>query len=208
MDVRARITRLAAPSLSIPLLGLFIAVTQTGCPQGADLQNPDQYPPVTSSGGSSGSGGSSNASAGTGTAGSASQAQLITPATVGCAFDMVLGTGSTRGSCAILGCHAGPMPSSELDLTANAGLVGRLKDVSAKHGDINCASDPADFMACVPAGCPDAYLVDSNYPDDSWILQKINGTQGDCGAQMPDGLFDDDQKACVEKLVRAIAALP
>jgi len=25
---------------------------------------------------------------------------------------------------------------------------------------------------------------------------------------MPDGLFEDDKKACVDKLVRAIAALP
>ncbi len=135
----------------------------------------------------------------------------LTTDMVGCDFVSVLGDGTAanRGACSIQGCHFSHLPTSSLDLTANSGLVGRVKDVPAVHGDINSSTDPAMFTACVPAGCPDdALLVNSADPDSSWILAKINGTQGDCGDVMPDGVFSDDQKACVDKLVRAIAALP
>lgn len=156
-------------------------------------------------GGRVGSGGS--ATAGTGSpAGNAGSAGSLS---VGCDYVPALSR-----SCAIAGCHNSRLLVAGLDLTPNPpeNLIARLKDKPAGHADIDCG-DGRNFVPCVPATCPPpgtALLVDSANPDDSWILRKLNGTHDDCGNQMPmapgDRDFDAATKACVEDLVRAIAA--
>jgi hypothetical protein len=108
--------------------------------------------------------------------------------------------------CTMVGCHRPPAPTSMLNLTPDAGLVSRLKDVPAKHLDIFCP-DVNDY--CTPASCdPTALLVNSANPAQSWILTKLRGTQNGCGAQMPDPEYDPSREQCLENMVNVIAALP
>jgi hypothetical protein len=121
-------------------------------------------------------------------------------------------------SCGFVGCHAGSRPIGDLNLLPDDGLVARLKDVPASLQDLDC--DPTDiFVECTstPPECVPyvgALLVDSANPDASFILTKLGGRSG-CGNQMPlapgnmaSQGWNDERRACIEELVRAIAALP
>ncbi len=150
-----------------------------------------------------GSGGAPGIAGASGSAGSGSS-------TAGAAT-LVVDCGSLKYTdvltdCTMIGCHRPPAPTSMLNLTPDAGLVSRLKDVKAQHGDITC---PPDFNVCVPASCdPNALLVNSANPAQSWIVMKLRGTQNGCGDQMPDPEYDPAREQCLEKMVNAIAALP
>lgn len=159
--------------------------------------------------GGSGTGGSiagGSSSAGTGAVGTAGSAALLD---VGCDY-----VTAVNRSCSRTACHNPRSRISGLDLTPTdaAALIARLKDQPARHREIDCGNG-GNFVECVPASCPSpgsALLVDSANPDASWILRKLNGTHDGCGFQMPmapgDEGFDAERKACVEELVRAIAA--
>jgi hypothetical protein len=183
------------------LLGLCIAliVTQSGCPGGADLEHPEAWPGrLSGSTGSSGTGGTSGGN------------WALDPATVNCnGLDpaVVIGT-----DCAKIGCHRGTVASAGLDLTFST-IAAKTKDVPAKYLDIQCNAPTDPYVECVPAACPPAgseLLVDSSNPDESWILKKLHDTTNGCGDAMPlEAPYPSgsDRSACVEAIVRAIAAL-
>jgi hypothetical protein len=196
-------------SLCVLMFGLGGACTvERNLPLG------DWPEPAAGAGGSSGSGGSTTGGAGSsqttaGSGGSAATGNSGPFLEVGCDYITVLKT-----NCARAGCHNSRSMVSGLDLTPTpaAGLITRLKDQSPTHSEINCGNGDL-FVECVPATCPapgTALLVDSANPDASWILKKLTGTHDECGSQMPmppgnDG-FDASRMACIEQLVRAIAA--
>jgi hypothetical protein len=117
--------------------------------------------------------------------------------------------------CAHAGCHApSPVAAAGLDLTPTAGLIGRLKDVRARHMNINCAPAGEPIVECgfVPATCPsDVLLVSSANWEASWMIAKLRGTAVGCGDIMRDPTYlteKPDREACVEAVVKAIAEAP
>lgn len=202
----------ALSSLPLALTGLFLALSLTGCPGGADLENPERFPQLSTATGGTGAGGMGTAgmgtaatssggmgTGGTGMAGTGTGGSGVTqPLVVDCDYAAVLNT------CATLGCHTS-LNSSGLNLTPDDGLVARLKDQPAQHMGIYCGLKLCDTQ---PSDCKDALLVNSADPDSSWLLLKLQGQQGNCGDQMPaPGGPPADQMTCLDHLVRAIAAL-
>jgi hypothetical protein len=214
------------------VFGLAAAATLAGCPVGAELEDPDRFPiiaggtgpgtggagPATGGTGptTGGTGPTTGGAAGSGTAGAGGGAIVTPNITCDGGADYVA---TLTENCARTGCHNTRSHISNLDLTPDAGLAMRLKNKPAGFAEIDCGA-PGPYMECVPATCPppaDTLLVNSANPDASWILRKINGTHNDCGVVMPvapgdrppapAGPFDDARKACLDKLVRAIAAL-
>jgi hypothetical protein len=199
-----------------------------GCPQGAELENPEDYMiPVASGGtgtagtgnptgsGGTGTGGTGTAgtgTAGTGTAGTGTAGTGTGGIDPGCDWQTAL-----TKSCALSVCHGTRAPFGDLNLTPDDGLVARIKDVTATNGDLDC--DPSDeYLECttLPPECSaygSAKLVDSANPDASFIITKL--TASGCGNQMPMPPGDStsagwtpDRLTCIQDLVRAIAALP
>lgn len=191
----------------LTLLGASFLFGLSGCPGGAELEHPEKYG-LTATGGSTATGsGGMTATGGTGTSGSAGSS--APPLTVDCGSDSYQTI--LTGNCAEAGCHLPfqgmiSTAASGLDLTPDSGLVGRLKDVKAQHGDIYCP----DGNVCVPASCdPNVLLVNSQNPSASWILTKINGGQSDCGSRMPGPAGPPDNvTSCITNLVNAIANYP
>ena len=196
--------------LPLVTLGVCSLLTLSGCPGGAELEHPEKYGLTGGSSAMNGSGGTTGGSSpGTGgttggSAGTGSGAMLV----VDCGTDTYQNVLSQN--CATGGCHRkmGMFPAqSGLDLTPDTGLVGRVKDVKAQHGDIYVgdATTPS-----VPASCdPNVLLVNSQNADASWILAKIKGTQDDCGMQMPSPPGPPAAvEMCLENFVAAVAALP
>jgi hypothetical protein len=120
-------------------------------------------------------------------------------------------------SCAISVCHGTHNNFAGLNLIPDDLLVSRLKDVTITLGDVDC--DPSEeYHECVspPPECTQylgAKLVDSAYPEASFILAKLRGSG--CGNQMPlppgDAPYEGwnaERRACIESLVQGIAALP
>jgi hypothetical protein len=181
------------------MLGATFLATLSGCPGGADLEHPEKYFPESTgaTGGTGGIGGGSGGMAPT---------DVPLPVVEGCDIPTVL-----TGNCATSGCHkpaaAYPKGVAGLVLVPDNGLVGRVKDVLSTHGDIYCGNVPCETL---PAECPmDVRLVNSDNVEDSWMLHKLNGETG-CGEKMPPAgvTIDEEERSCVDKLVRAIAALP
>ncbi|HWP08845.1 MAG TPA: hypothetical protein VNN72_24045, partial [Polyangiaceae bacterium] len=161
----------------------------------------------SSAAGAAGLGAAGSATAGNGASGSGSGGAGIDP---GCDYVPLMVM-----DCAHAGCHA-PMPvaAASLNLLPDSGLVARLKDVKAQHLNINCAPPGEEIMECgfVPAACPsDALLVSSTNWESSWLIAKLRGTAVGCGDVMRDPTYlteKPDREACVEAVVKAIAALP
>jgi hypothetical protein len=204
------------------IFGLAAAVTLAGCPVGAELEDPERFAIGTggtgpgtggtgpATGGTAGSGTAGSGTAGSGTAGTGGGMLEVT-------CDGVDYVEVMNKNCAVnSGCHKATgarLGVADLNLTPDAGLVMRLKDMPAGFKEIDCGA-PGPYMECIPAGCPTAsgaLLVNSLNPDESWILKKLNATHGECGFEMPQSPgttdFDAVRKACVEKVIRAIAAL-
>lgn len=154
-----------------------------------------------------GGGPAGSGTAGNGASGSGSGGAGIDP---GCDYVPLMVT-----DCAHAGCHA-PMPvaAASLNLLPDSGLVARLKDVKAQHLNINCAPPGEEIVECgfVPAACPsDALLVSSTNWEASWLITKLRGTAVGCGDIMRDPTYlteKPEREACVEAVVKAIAALP
>jgi hypothetical protein len=92
-------------------------------------------------------------------------------------------------SCARTGCHSALDAHADLDFSILSNIPAMLLDQPARHGDINCASPGMPFRECqpseLPAACPpNALLVDSANPDESWVIKKLRGESG-CGDPMP-----------------------
>lgn len=192
----------------VPLaaLGVSFVLTLTGCPGGAELEHPEAYG-LTGGQSSTNGTGAAAGTTGNGTGGTSGTSSSLTVDCGASTYQTVL-----SGSCATGGCHlpnaAFNFPgASNLNLTPDDGLVGRLKDVKAQHGDISC---PPDFNTCVPSACDtNVLLVDSKNAANSWILAKIHGTQNGCGDSMPTGTpLTADKQTCIENFVNAVAALP
>jgi hypothetical protein len=110
--------------------------------------------------------------------GSAGGASTIVPAPA-CATDVF------KASCIM--CHVpGNALEAGLDLTG-ADVANRLVNVNAGHA------------LATAAMCSPSKLIDPVTPANSWLLAKINGTQGMCGAQMPFALppLAADKIACL-----------
>jgi len=70
-------------------------------------------------------------------------------------------------SCALSGCHLGPMPALQMELSAGKTFSST---VEVKSTEI-----------------PSLSRVSPGYPDESYLLQKIEGTPGIAGIQEPQG---------------------
>lgn len=198
-------------------LGISLIVTQSGCPGGAELENEAAWagrfgnntggaPAAT---GGTGTGGT--ATGGTGTAGSGMQTNWVLDLnTVTCPGGLNAQT-VIVGDCAKGGCHKGAAASAKLNLEP-ANIAKNTKDVAAQYLEIQCSAPTEPYVECIPATCPpagSAMLVDSNNPDQSWMLKKVHDTTNDCGDVMPfqAAYTTDDKLGCIDAIVRAIAAL-
>jgi hypothetical protein len=92
-------------------------------------------------------------------------------------------------SCARTGCHSAIDHYADLNFFDIPGIPAMLLDQPATHGDINCAQPGMPFRECMPselpATCPpNALLLDSANPENSWVLRKLRGDES-CGDAMP-----------------------
>jgi len=168
-----------------------LALFAVGCPQPADLANPQDYP--TAAGTGTGTGGSGTA--GSGTAGTSSGSSCETD----CIKDIFQ---KQTVLCKL--CHQAK-PASEMGLQSaglnleSDGFTDRLKNVPSKHTDLAAGMSAAD--------CPTGdKLIDTANPSASWLLKKIQGTQGSCGTPMPStGTLSASQKTCMETYIACVA---
>jgi hypothetical protein len=202
-----------APRAAFLTLGLAVAATLSGCPDGGELENPEQNMQYV--GGTTGVGGSTGGSAGVGGAtGGAGAAQAGTAgapaggAGAGAGTAGGAGTGSNtwtwtcggevkdalKQNCARAGCHSTTDMYAGLDLTDPTTFRALLVDKVAMHGDIGCNATGTPFRACTPEelvakGCPPGVmLINSQNLDDSWLLKKMTLTKAElmgCGDPMP-----------------------
>jgi hypothetical protein len=96
-------------------------------------------------------------------------------------------------NCGVSGCHsAGATAAGGLDLIS-PGVTARL---------INQPATFAGVLMGPGVSCPPAKLVDTATPSASWLELKILGTQGSCGAQMPElGSFTSTDQQCITDFV-------
>lgn len=192
--------------------GLLLAVTTSGCPMGAELENPERFVPFT--GGVGTTGGSVAAGMG-GSPGGAGAGG----ATFSCNVDDAL-----LRSCGRNACHNAGSQWADLILTDAATAAIELLDVPATHGDIQCSVPPEPYRACtpaeLPATCPqNVMLIDSMDIDSSWVLRKLDPAfvQGSCGDAMPAPPgnstsvqvgWSEERRACLIEFFRSLAAPP
>lgn len=175
-QTRSRRLRALCCCVGAGVLTLF----SVGCPEPADLQDPNSFPlPPTGAAGTSASAGS------TGTAGSSSGAECE----VAC-FKTVVGS-----SCKA--CHGKQLKIvGKLDLETD-GVTGRLKNQPAEH-----------LAAGDGAQCPTGdKLIDTAAPASSWLLKKVKNEQGNCGTVMPSTPppLTADQVKCFEDYVACVS---
>lgn len=168
-----------------------------------------------SSTGIGGTGGTFSGAGGTGTGGTqADPPDFSWAADVECDWQTPL-----VRNCAFTGCHNARTVVADLDLTPNADLALRLKDVPATHGDRNCGEPGQPFRECLPQEPQEcvpfqgALLVDSASPAESFMLRKLLGTHGGCGDEMPidpgnspSREWSEERRECLLELVYALAA--
>jgi hypothetical protein len=179
---RARARRVQAFALGVGACAL--ALFAIGCPQPADLANPQDYPAAA---GTTTTGGGA-------TAGTGGTAPAGEPCETACMKE-VFQTNQTL--CKL--CHNNMgLKSAMLDLSSD-GYTARLKNVSATHTDLG--------MGMTAADCPTGdKLIDTTTPANSWLLKKIHNEQGNCGTVMPStGTLSPAQKTCIETYVACVA---
>jgi hypothetical protein len=188
----------SAAGLGAIALSLFAL----GCPQGADLDNPNFYcqpggsivDPNTklvtgcmpvAAGGTSGTAGSGSGGMAMASCEDAMCLKAIINAPAGCKL-----------------CHPSnpaARQSGSLDFET-PGFAARLKDQPAEHAGLPAGTDKA--TAC-PAGDK---LVNSASVMDSWLLKKITGMQGSCGTVMPStGALSATDQACFTTFINCVA---
>lgn len=96
-------------------------------------------------------------------------------------------------------CHGNAFQAAGLDLQS-PNVTSRLKDVPATHGD----RAPQESGPC-PIGDK---LIDSASPEDSWLLKKLRGLQGNCGTAMPQTppMLTPEEQQCMTTYVACVAA--
>jgi hypothetical protein len=175
-----------------------LTLFSVGCPEPADLDNPEMYPKRGGTAGSTASGGTASggtASGGTASGGTASSGTASSgTASGGTASFAACETGcmtQVLDGCTL--CHGDALKSAMLDLKT-AGYSARLKDQPATH---------AEAQGPCPSGDK---LIDSGNPAESWLLKKVAGAQGTCGTEMPPSaaLTGTDLK-CVQDYVSCVA---
>jgi hypothetical protein len=162
-----------------------VLLVATGCPEAADLENPESFckpgASVVDASGKVIGCNDQGATAGTGAG--------MPPA--GCETACL--TQLFENTCN--SCHTSSAPLGGLDLQS-AGFTARLKDQAAKHQSVDN-----------PAQCPSGdKLIDSANPAASWLLKKVSGQQGACGTSMPPGNVPVTQAelACVTAYVTCV----
>jgi hypothetical protein len=123
-------------------------------------------------------------------------------------------------SCARAGCHSAVDRLGGLDFSNPLTVASQMVDKPAPHSDINCAAAGEPYRVCTPDEivqmCPGSTavtkLIDSANPDESWVLRKLNGTQGMCGDAMPlppgntvDVGWTFERRTCLERFFRTLA---
>jgi len=186
--VRTRRLQGLGAGVGAALLALFAL----GCPQGADLENPQLYPKPGYPMGTGGSGTAGTTAGGAPAGGNAASCETACVKTIFQTNPLLcsLCHNNNPGGAALM--------SSMLDLKSD-GFTARLKDVPAKHTDI--------VAPMTNANCPKGdKLIDTSNPSASWLLKKIDGTQGDCGTAMPSTApLAAADKSCVEMYVACVA---
>lgn len=106
-------------------------------------------------------------------------------------------TGSVA-SCKL--CHGKALQIAGLDLESPQ-VTARLKDVPATHAELA----PNMSIADCPVGDK---LIDTTSPEDSWLLKKLRGQQGNCGTAMPQTppMLTPEQQQCMATYVACVAA--
>jgi hypothetical protein len=177
---RLRTRRLQAFSLGIG--ASVLALFAVGCPEPADLANPQDFP--TAAGTSTGTAGSTGGGVTAGTGG------------------MPASGASCESTCmaSIIGttckaCHGKALKiAGTLDLES-AGYTDRLKGKPSEHPAV-------DASAC-PMGDK---LIDTDTPANSWLLKKVSNQQGTCGTMMPASPpLTSDQLSCFQTYVSCVA---
>jgi hypothetical protein len=101
--------------------------------------------------------------------------------------------------CATLGCHDAQLKSGGLDLTNDAGLVGRLLGVT---------SNGMNQSVCMGVTTP--YLIDGSVPAQGLLLDKMFANPLPCGgggSRMPSlGTLSADQIACIHSWADSVTA--
>lgn len=191
--------RFAVAALVLRLsAGLALVVTLGGCPGGAELEVPEQFPQYPggttsvggaggSGGGGSGAGGTTSGSAGSGGFAGASGSSGASGAAGGLGCDIAA---AMQNNC-VKNCHTTSVLAAELDFTNLGAMATLLVDQPAAHRGIGCNAIGTLFRECTAdellvLGCPaDALLVDSQNFEASWVVTKLKGKQGTCGDAMP-----------------------
>jgi hypothetical protein len=193
------------------VVGAFIAAPLSGCPGGADIEDPDRFTALQV-----GTAGAAGSSGGAGTAGTAGTAGLAGASGAGggisftppnCDYRAALSSQCGRSACHQASPNIPNSPSAGLDL-ASDGIEERLYGKRPTYQDMTCPNPDGGFVrvACVPPGCSqDAYLIAPGNPTGSFLYQKITGSHGDCGSVMPPGTLDDTTRACLEDWIEAVA---
>jgi hypothetical protein len=203
-------------------LVLATAAALSGCPGGAELENPERFRQYD--GGPPGVGGASGASGGGGVPGTGGMAGAGGAAAgTGPGYVWRCGTDVTmalKQNCARGGCHTGAsvLTSAGLDLTT-VEKVREMVNKPASYGDIGCNVPPETFRECapteLPAGCvPGKLLIDPVNFDDSWVLRKLTAmtkAELSCGDLMPlapgnsvSSGWSDERKQCYIELFRSL----
>ena len=162
----------------VGVLGTASLLALAGCP--ANLEDPQRFDVAATNGGAGPTGGGS----------SMGGAVTVVPAPA-CVTTIF------TASCSVT-CHfAGGPLSAGLDLTG-MDVANRLVNVTAMHA---MASPNTSCTAGVK-------FIDTANPSASWLLAKVNGTQGMCGLQMPFGMtaLPADQIACITAFVMSEAS--
>ncbi len=180
---------------------LALSLFAVGCPEAADLENPEaynKYPPN----GASGTGGSAAGSGQTGGTGGSSAQPNCEVACVNAIFQSVKANGCKA-------CHAGASKLGGLDLTV-PGYTARLKDQAAKHLDGDPMTTGQEKPFPPSANCPtNDMLIDTGDPSKSWLWRKVNQDQDLCGSFMPLGLaLPAADLACIKTYVECVAQKP
>lgn len=93
--------------------------------------------------------------------------------------------------CTTVGCH--DTMSTTLNLQTND-VASRLVNVPAKHALVDASK------------CPSAKYVDTANPESSWLVIKLNGSQGDCGVKMPEiGTWTSDDNTCLTNWIQSLS---
>jgi hypothetical protein len=165
-----------------------LTLFSVGCPEPADLDNPEIYPKRGGATGGTAAGGT--AAGGTAAGGTATGGTATGGTPGGATCESTCMTNVLKGCTS---CHGEALKLGMLDLQT-AGYTARLKDQPATH---------AEAMGTCPTGDK---LIDSANPMNSWLLKKVSSQHGDCGDAMPlgAGLAGDDLK-CVQDYVSCVA---